>query len=743
MAPLNWDNIEIIAEDESIVRITDWSRVEIVSEDGDLIKTCDNDIYNIEACDRMIVFSGQPGAAATIRVGTVTTLPAGSDATVTNSGTPEDAIFDFGIPKGADGASEWGDIGGTLSDQTDLQNALNAKANSADLGDLASKDSVDYLTEVTNKPTLGTMAAVNDASSDSKLYGRKNGAWSEVPTPSAPEWGDIGGTLADQTDLANALAAKANTADLGTLASQNKVDWDTDIDDIPSTFPPSSHTHGNITNGGAISSDTAVASGDKLVLADASDSSKLIRSEISFDGSTTTKGLTPKGTWESFAAASHNHDDRYYTETEIDNSLVLKANNSIIADAFSTSTAYAVGDYVIYQGVLYRFTSAHSAGAWASGDVTAVVVGDELEGKANTADLGNLATQNTVDYSTEVTNKPTLGTLASKSSVDYSTSEVTNKPTLGTMSAVNDAPSDGDEYVRKNGAWAIASGGGGGGADPDIIADEFNTSTAYAIGDLVIHSGGLYKFTSAHAAGAWDSSEVSSITVDDAMVKKTGDTMTGDLIITESPNVNLKMKNTSMDYTRNTSGSAAQSIVRFLDYQENTAGAFQTYQTPEGYMQSEFAVQKKYNNNTYTNKIILRVLNTGTYQVEVTAASAWRTALGLTSMATASDSGWKSLTNTSVFTGAIYYRKIGSMMEVTANGLALVADRDSSGWTTLKQLGSGYRPAKQETVSFTCNNVAQRGLIVIETGGNIKISAESGTTLTTSASISFQAFYLV
>lgn len=163
MAPLNWDNIEIIAEDESIVRITDWSRVEIVSEDGDLIKTCDNDVYNIEACDRMIVFSGQPGAAATIRVGTVTTLPAGSDATVTNRGTPEAAIFDFGIPKGADGASEWGDIGGTLSDQTDLQNALNAKANTADLGDLATKDSVDYETEVTNKPSLGTMSA-EDAS---------------------------------------------------------------------------------------------------------------------------------------------------------------------------------------------------------------------------------------------------------------------------------------------------------------------------------------------------------------------------------------------------------------------------------------------------------------------------------------------------------------------------------------------------------------------------------------------------
>jgi len=46
---------------------------------------------------------GDTGDAATISVGTTTTLAAGSDATVTNSGTPSVAVFDFGIPKGTDG----------------------------------------------------------------------------------------------------------------------------------------------------------------------------------------------------------------------------------------------------------------------------------------------------------------------------------------------------------------------------------------------------------------------------------------------------------------------------------------------------------------------------------------------------------------------------------------------------------------------------------------------------------------
>lgn len=47
---------------------------------------------------------GAKGDAATIAVGTTTTLAAGSDATVTNSGTSSAAVFNFGIPKGADGA---------------------------------------------------------------------------------------------------------------------------------------------------------------------------------------------------------------------------------------------------------------------------------------------------------------------------------------------------------------------------------------------------------------------------------------------------------------------------------------------------------------------------------------------------------------------------------------------------------------------------------------------------------------
>lgn len=47
--------------------------------------------------------NGADGSAATVNVGTVTTVQYGNPATVTNSGTEEDAVLDFQIPQGAPG----------------------------------------------------------------------------------------------------------------------------------------------------------------------------------------------------------------------------------------------------------------------------------------------------------------------------------------------------------------------------------------------------------------------------------------------------------------------------------------------------------------------------------------------------------------------------------------------------------------------------------------------------------------
>ena len=69
--------------------------------------------YNIDKDPKEMtsIVKLKKSTTSTIEVGTVTTLPAGEDATVTNSGDEVNAIFNFGIPQGAKG--DKGDKGDT------------------------------------------------------------------------------------------------------------------------------------------------------------------------------------------------------------------------------------------------------------------------------------------------------------------------------------------------------------------------------------------------------------------------------------------------------------------------------------------------------------------------------------------------------------------------------------------------------------------------------------------------------
>lgn len=65
------------------------------------------------------------------------------------------------------------------------------------------------------------------------------------------------------------------------------------------------------------------------------------------------------------------------------------ANANIAAD-FDTTATYEVGDYVIYNGLLYKCTTAvETAGAWDSSDWTQTVVTDEL-GSGSIPDISNV-----------------------------------------------------------------------------------------------------------------------------------------------------------------------------------------------------------------------------------------------------------------------------------------------------------------------------------------------------------------
>lgn len=65
-----------------------------------------------------------------------------------------------------------------------------------------------------------------------------------------------------------------------------------------------------------------------------------------------------------------------YKGTDIEFEDVKAVENA--AEAFSTSQAYATGDYCTYEGTLYQFVADHSAGAWNAAQVKKTTIGREV-----------------------------------------------------------------------------------------------------------------------------------------------------------------------------------------------------------------------------------------------------------------------------------------------------------------------------------------------------------------------------
>ena len=124
------------------------------------------------------------------------------------------------------------------------------------------------------------------------------------------------------------------------------TDSDTWIEST-NTFSLSSHDHGNIQNGGTLqASDVTIANGDKLVVTDSSNSDKVARASIAFDGSTTNKFLSKKGTWESAGGGGGGG----VTDVEVDGTSVVTGGVAEIdltgkSDVGHTHTVSDVTDF--------------------------------------------------------------------------------------------------------------------------------------------------------------------------------------------------------------------------------------------------------------------------------------------------------------------------------------------------------------------------------------------------------------
>lgn len=123
------------------------------------------------------------------------------------------------------------------------------------------------------------------------------------------------------------------------------IDWD-NVTNKPSSFTPASHTHGQVTNDGKITSTAvAVASGDNIVITDASDSSilkrvaNLLASHIKDSTAHTNIGSSANDTQATINTDIDTALGNKITKTSTDNGF-LKSNGDIDSDI----SAYLIKD---------------------------------------------------------------------------------------------------------------------------------------------------------------------------------------------------------------------------------------------------------------------------------------------------------------------------------------------------------------------------------------------------------------
>ena len=217
---------------------------------------------------------GVPGDAATLEAGNAYSIPEGQNPQVINTGTSSNAVFDFYLPKGPrgddgkdgkDGAihytagtginitdsnvieatgaaiAAWGGIQGDIEDQTDLQNALQ---NTASTAETASKNYTDTKLEdyakTTDIPTVNnaTLTIQNNGTNVATFTANSStNATANIVPPV-----QIGSVLSTPTSV-----AYVNTANIidGAVTS-NKIAWSTATSTI--VTPSATFGFGTIAN---------------------------------------------------------------------------------------------------------------------------------------------------------------------------------------------------------------------------------------------------------------------------------------------------------------------------------------------------------------------------------------------------------------------------------------------------------------------------------------------------------------
>ena len=183
------------------------------------------------------------------------------------------------------------------------ENIEDLATNKADSADVYTQTEIDTLLNAKqnkltfdNSPTANSSNPVKSNGIKTALDGKQNTlTFDSSPTANSSN-------PVKSSGIKTALDGKQNTLtfDSSPTASSSNPVKSSGIKTALDGKANSSHTHGNISNAGGISTSVTIGNGDAIVITDSSASDVLKKTSITFDGASDDKALTQKGTWVSF-----------------------------------------------------------------------------------------------------------------------------------------------------------------------------------------------------------------------------------------------------------------------------------------------------------------------------------------------------------------------------------------------------------------------------------------------------------
>jgi len=311
--------------------------------------------------------------------------------------------------------------------------------------------------------------------------------------------GKYGDTIYAQSDNGKAITAHASSTASGTAAiSVSGGEYAIKISGSP--VDGGGQLYKNLANATADTDALNRITADGRYLQDApSDGSQYARKDGAWSVVSATGGTSDHGALTGLSDDDHTqyHNDtrgdaRYYTQSQMDTSLSGKS------DTGHTHTESDITDLGNYEPAFTKNTGFNKALGTTSGTVSE---GNHTHTESDITDLGN--------YEPAFTKNTGFNKALGTTSGTVSEGNHTHSNYL------TDAPSNGSEYVRKDGAWAVASSGGGASDHGSLsgLGDDDHTQYLLATGARTGATSSDQVFTNSVKAGGYKTGTYAGIDV--------------------------------------------------------------------------------------------------------------------------------------------------------------------------------------------------------------------------------------